>query len=177
MHKLTPKQSRFVDEYLVDLNGKQAAIRAGYSVKRAEITASELLAQRKVSEAVTNLMATREKRTGITQDRVLLELSRLAFFDMRRLYNEQGQLKPPHEWDDETAAALSGVEIVESRSGSGEDAGIEFVKKAKVWDKSSALTLAMRHLGMLKDKFEHTGKDGKDLPSSSPIFNLKMTNG
>lgn len=160
---LTDKQRRFVDEYLVDLNATQAAIRAGYSEKTACEQSSRLLANVKVSEAVQAAMKAREKRTHITQDRVLQELARVAFFDIRRLYNADGSLKRPDQLDDEAAAVLSGVDVIEQQTMSAdEDGNIQatptFTKKAKVFDKMAALTLAMRHLGMLKDKIEHSGE-------------------
>jgi phage terminase small subunit len=157
---LTPKQERFVQEYLIDLNGKQAAIRAGYSVRRAEVTASELLADRKVSEAVAAAQQRRAQRVEITQDRVLQELARLAFFDVRKLYREDGSLKSPNELDDDAAAVLAGIDVVEMVGGAdvSADEGVQHVpmytKKAKVWDKAAALGLAMRHLGMLNDKLK-----------------------
>lgn len=160
---LTAKQARFVQEYLIDLNGKQAAIRAGYSVRRAEVTASELLADRKVSEAVAAGQKAREVRTHITQDRVLQELSRLAFFDIRTLYREDGSLKAMSELDDVAAAVLAGVDVVETKGNAkiGGEAGIEhqaeFVKKVKIPDKVGALTLCMKHLGLLTEKVEHSG--------------------
>lgn len=163
---LTAKQERFVQEYLIDLNATQAAIRAGYSEKGAEVRGSELLRNRKVAEAVQAAMSAREQRTHITQDRVLQELARIAFFDIRRLYNADGSIKKPSELDDEAAAVLAGVDVVEMQGGAevSEDGAVRhvpmFTKKAKVFDKTSALTLAMRHLGMLKDKVEMTGRDG-----------------
>jgi phage terminase small subunit len=167
--KLTPKQERFVEEYLIDLNATQAAIRAGYSQRTAASIGEENLRKPEISAAIHAAKAARSERTGITQDRVLQELARIAFYDLRKLYREDGSLKAPHEWDDDTAAALAGVEVVETKGNAeiGEEGARhipEFVKKAKVFDKNSALTLAMRHLGMLRDKVEHTGKDGKDLP-------------
>lgn len=162
--KLTPKQQRFVEEYLVDLNATQAAIRAGYSAKTAEWIGPQLLGKTHVSDAVAERMKAREERTHITQDRVLQELARIAFFDIRRLYREDGSMKAPHELDDDAAAVLSGVEVLEEFAGNGDERTlIGFTKKAKVWDKGSALTLAMRHLGMLTDKTELTGKNGAPL--------------
>ena len=73
------KQARFVEEYLVDLNGKQAAIRAGYSAKAAEVQASRLLNFAKVRIAITAAMRARSRRTAISADRVLLELAAIAF--------------------------------------------------------------------------------------------------
>jgi phage terminase small subunit len=169
--KLTPKQERFVEEYLIDLNATQAAIRAGYSQRTARQIGEENLSKPDISRAIHAAKAERSQRTHITQDRVLQELARIAFFDLRKLYREDGSLKGMHELDDEAAAVLAGVDVVETKGNAeigGED-GIrhipEYVKKVKIPDKVGALGLAMRHLGMLRDKVEHTGKDGKDLPA------------
>jgi phage terminase small subunit len=154
---LTAKQKRFVAEYLIDLNAKQAAIRAGYTVRRAEVTGCELLQNRNVSEELSAAMKRRETRTHISQDRVLQELARIAFFDIRKLFREDGSLKRPDELDDEAAAVLSGIDMVEEFSHeTGHKKLIGHTKKAKVWDKGTALTLAMRHLGMLTDRVEAT---------------------
>lgn len=151
--KISPKQQRFVEEYLIDLNATQAAIRAGYSPKTAQEQASRLLSNVMVAEAVRKAQEERSRRTGITQDRVLQELARLAFFDIRQLYREDGTLKAPHELDDDTAAAVAQMESLEEFAGRGEDRElIGFTRKAKVFNKDSALSLAMRHLGMLNDK-------------------------
>lgn len=173
---LTEKQRRFVAEYLVDLNATQAAIRAGYAAKRADAMGYENLRKPEIAAAVAEAMQQRAKRTEITQDRVLQELARIAFFDLRKLYREDGSMKSPDEWDDDTAAAMSGLDIQEEFGP--DDTTIEledqpqggklkrstarkvllgYTKKAKVFDKTAALTLAMRHLGMMKDKLEHSG--------------------
>jgi phage terminase small subunit len=152
---LTPKQQRFVDEYLIDLNATQAAIRAGYSKKTAQEQSARLLSNVMVQQRVQEQMKAREQRTGITQDRVLKELARIAFFDIRKLYHADGSLKRPDELDDDAAAVLSGIDVTEM---GGNDGPVTLTKKAKVFDKTAALTLAMRHLGMLKDKVEHSGE-------------------
>ena len=79
MAKLTAKQQRFVDEYLIDLNATQAAIRAGYSTDTAMEQGYQLLQKTSVSNAVSQAMAHRSRRTGITQDRALRELAKVAF--------------------------------------------------------------------------------------------------
>lgn len=154
---LTPKQRRFVDEYLIDLNATAAYMRAGYAGKgnSAEASAARMLRNVKVQAFLTERMKDRETRTQVTQDRVLQELARIAFFDIRKLYNSDGSLKRPDELDDDAAAVLSGVDVTEM---AGNDGPVTFTKKAKVFDKTAALTLAMRHLGMLKDKVEHSGE-------------------
>ena len=81
MRELTGKQKRFVEEYLCDLNATQAAIRAGYSVKRAEFTGSDLVRTRKVAEVIQEAMNRRSAKTEITADRVLREVSHMAFYD------------------------------------------------------------------------------------------------
>ncbi len=174
---LTAKQAAFVREYLVDLNATQAAIRAGYSPKTAEQQGFQLLKKTSVAQAVAAAQQERAKRTEITADRVLQELARLAFFDLRRLYREDGSMLSPHEWDDDTAAAVAGLEVYEelgneepeeeqeaqAHGGSlkrsrGRRVVLGFTKKAKTHDKGAALALAMRHLGLLKDKLEHSGE-------------------
>lgn len=160
---LNAKQERFVQEYLVDLNATQAAIRAGYSAKTAGQQGFDLLKKPEIQSRIAAAQQEREQRTGITQDRVLQELARIAFFDLRKLYREDGSLKAMHELDDDAAAVLAGVDVVEM-AGGGEFGGADgvkhvpmYTKKAKIPDKVAALGLAMRHLGMLKDKIEHSG--------------------
>lgn len=153
---MTPKQRRFCEEYLIDLNATQAAIRAGYSRKTARVAGYENLTKPYIAAAIESAMKARQHRTHITQDRVLQELARIAFFDIRKLYKDDGTLKAPHELDDDAAAVLSGVDIVEM-AGSESESVVMYTKKAKVFDKTAALTLAMRHLGILNDKVEHSG--------------------
>ena len=150
---LTDKQRRFVDEYLVDLNASQAAVRAGYTGDPNTI-GPRLLANVGIRSLVARRMADRSNRTEITQDRVLQELARLAFVDLRKAYNEDGTLKKPHELDDDTAAAMAGLETVTTAIGDIEDPATLATKKVKTWDKKGALELCMRHLGMLNDKIK-----------------------
>lgn len=148
---MTPKQEAFVREYMIDLNATQAATRAGYSARTANEQGARLLANVSVRSALTAAIEARAARTDITADRVLKELARIAFFDIRKLYREDGGMKAPHELDDEAAAVLAGVETTEIMAG---ENVVGNTKKAKVFDKGAALTLAMRHLGMLKDRLE-----------------------
>ena len=150
--KLTPKQQRFVDEYLIDLNANQAAIRAGYSPKTAVPTASRLLTYVNIAQAIKEASKKQQARTGITADWVLKETHRLASFDPRKLFDENGALRPIHTLDDETAACIGGVEI--DRFGS---------VKVKVWDKNSALEKLYKHLGLFE-------KDNKQKFSLEDLF-------
>jgi phage terminase small subunit len=121
--ELTPKQERFVAEYLIDLNATQAAIRTGYSARTAASQGARLLKHGGVAQAVQAAQQARAVRTEITQDRVLQELARIAFFDIRRLYRADGSMKDPCELDADTAAALASIEVKEElERGGGEDA-------------------------------------------------------
>lgn len=153
--KLTARQERFIDEYLIDLNASQAAVRAGYTGDPNTV-GPRLLADVGIRSLIDQRIADRAKRTGITQDRVLQELARLAFADLRKAYNEDGTLKLPHEMDDDTAAALAGLETTSTAIGDMEDPATLATKKLKTWDKKGALELCMRHLGMFNDKLELT---------------------
>lgn len=153
--KLTPKQAVFVKEYLIDLNATQAAIRAGYSQKNADRIGPELLGKTCVAAAIQKEMAKREKRTEITQDRVLEQYARLAFFDIRKLYNGDGSLKPVHELDDESATAIAGIESFEKFDSDGVPEGV--LKKIKLTDRRAALCDVARHLGMFIERVEHSG--------------------
>lgn len=149
---LTPKQELFVKEFLIDLNATQAAIRCGYSKKTAGQQGEQLLKKLEIAQAVRSAMEKRSGRLEITQDRVLLEYARIAFFDIRKLYREDGTLKAPGEWDDDSAAAVCGLEVLEEFEYSrGERELIGHVKKVKTVDKKGALDSVAKHLGMFRE--------------------------
>ncbi len=108
--KLTAKQKLFVEEYLIDLNASAAARRAGYAKKRADQIGFENLKKPDVARAIQLRMADREKRTEITQDRVLQEYARIAFLDPRQLVDENGTILPLHKLSGDVAAAIAGLD-------------------------------------------------------------------
>jgi phage terminase small subunit len=170
MPKLTAKQQRFVDEYLIDLNATQAAIRAGYSAANADKIGPELLGKTRVAEAVQERMKARQQRTEISQDRVLQEYARLAFLDPRKFFHPNGSPKDITELDDDTAAALAGMDVLEQYEGQGEDREfVGYVKKYKLTDKKGALDSVARHLGMFNDKMQLTGANGGPIDHSLKI--------
>lgn len=164
MRKLTPKQQRFVEEYLVDLNATQAAIRAGYSPKTANEQGARLLVNVSVQAAIQEAMKSREQRTEVTQDRVVKELSKIAFGDPRNVmtWGPSGvKLKASTELTDDEAAFVSEVSETTTEHGGS--------LKLKTNDKLKALELLGRHLGMFKEKVEVTGKDGGPVESQTVI--------
>ncbi len=156
---LTARQRRHAAEYLVDLNAEQSALRAGYSASWARKGAAIAMAKPEMAAEVSRLMAAREKRTQVTQDRVVAEYAKLAFLDPRKFFDDDGNLIPIHELPADVAAALAGVDVVESKVGIGEDGKPVFVpvRKIKFTDKRGSLDSLARHLGMFTDKVEHSG--------------------
>lgn len=151
---LNEKQQRFCNEYLIDFNATQAAIRAGYSQQSAYSQAHDLL---KKPEIQTYLQSKKEKIADtleITQQRTMREIARLAFSDIRKLFAIDGSLKPITELDDDSAAMLSSLEILEEKV-SDVDAEEQItagtVKKVKLWDKTKALEMLAKHFKIYSD--------------------------
>ncbi|WP_373069842.1 terminase small subunit [Sulfurimonas sp.] len=157
--KLTAKQKKFCEEYLIDLNATQAAIRAGYSKKTAAVTASENLNKPNIKDYIAEKQSERSKRTEVTADMVVEELAKIAFGDVRKLYNEDGRLLQPHELDAKTAASISSFKASSIQIGGVDDPMEKTVDEYKRYDKTKTLELLGRHLGMFKDKVEHSLSD------------------
>lgn len=152
---MTESQKRFCDEYLIDLNATRAYKVAYPKTKKEETinsASSRMLRNVKVQEYISEKIKEREKRTEVTQDMVIQELSRIAFLDIRKLYNESGGLKNIQDIDDETIKAISSLETLEEYDGYGEDKEqIGNTQKVKLLDKLKALELLGKHLGMFSD--------------------------
>ena len=158
---LTPKQKIFADEYLIDLNATRAYKVAYSKVKKdeaARANGSRLLTNANVADYIEKRMKEREKRTKITQDMVLQELAKLGFFDIRKLFDDSGKPLDIASLDNETAACIAGLEVMDVYEGAREDKEfVGYIKKYKLSDKLKALELLGRHLGMFKDKVELSG--------------------
>ena len=137
MPKLTDKQKRFCEEYLIDLNATQAAIRAGY--KNSNI-GRQLITKNYVSEYIEKLLKERSKRTEITADRVLAELAAIAFSDRTDIAKiEDGGVvtfTPTDQLDKDAKKTISGIE------------NGKYGTKVTTYDKVKALELIGKHLGM-----------------------------
>lgn len=159
--KLTAKQMRFVDEWLIDFNGKQAAIRAGYSAKTAEVTAAKLLRNVKVQAEIARRQKDLQKRTEVSQDRVVKELARIAFANIADYLHVETQTRTK---DDGTEVTYQIVMLSETEDLSVDQrAALANVKQSvngveiKLHDKIKALELLGRHIGMFTDKLEVKG--------------------
>ena len=159
--KLTPKQMRFVDEYLVDFNATQAAIRAGYSEKTANTIGAQNLAKLSIQAEISRRQKDLQRRTEVSQDRVIRELARIAFADASDYVRVTTETVVPEDGDpfemqtvkikdtdglsDDQRAAIAGI-----KQGAN---GIEI----KLYDKTRAIELLGRHIGLFTDKLEVKG--------------------
>jgi len=161
---LTAKKKRFAQEYVVDLNGTAAAIRAKYPERSARSRASKLLAEPEIQAYVQQLQAEKAKRCAIDADRVLAEYGKLAFLDPRRFFDEAGNLIPVHQLPPDVAAALAGMDVVMERVGEDEKGKPLYaaVRKVKFADKKGALDSVARHLGMFIDRHQVVDPNAKE---------------
>ena len=141
------RQSRFVREYLRDYNGKQAAIRSGYSARSAEVTASRLLRHPVVGAEIRRLHDARTSACQIDQDLVLAELGKIAFLNVSTFWRPDGSWKSPDEWSPEQRACVRSCRLGRRRGADG-DACLE-VSSVTFWNKVTALTLLARHFGIV----------------------------
>lgn len=174
---LTDKQLAFCAEYLVDLNATQAAIRAGYSKKTAKSTGFQNMERPEIRVEIQKLMDDRSQRTEITSDAVIREVARLAFSDVRKLFDENGAMLPIDKWPDGMAAAIASVEVDELFEGFGENRiQVGYTKKVKIWDKPKSLEMLGKHLRLWVEKVEHTGPNGGPIQTRDDGLDLsKLT--
>lgn len=153
---LNPKQRRFAAEYLKDQNATQAAIRSGYSKKTAKQIGSRLLTNVDIKAEIERKL----NKYEVTAERVIAELGRIAFSDLGALYNQDGSLKPVHEWPEDARRAVAGVEaeeIFEWDDDAKKRVNVGDLRKVKLWAKPQALEILARHFKLLTDKVEHSG--------------------
>lgn len=168
---IKPRQEIFCREYVVSLNGTDAAIRAGYSGRTAQVQSSRLLRNAMVQKRLAEL---KEQSIGrvksdtqyeISADRVLREVAFLAFSNMQDYITvkENGDaFIDLSRMSRDQAAALAAFEVIELPSQNIIEAGIELPRecvkvKIKMHDKMGALEKLMKHLGLLKEKVEIAG--------------------
>lgn len=142
---LTPKQARFVEEYLVDLNASAAARRAGYSESTANRIGPENLSKPVIKSRIDAALDQRSSRTEVTADKVVRELARIAFADVREVAEVRDgsvRVKDTDEWSDDAALAVS--EVKETKRG----------RSVKMHSKLDALKKLGEHLGLWRDDRE-----------------------
>lgn len=158
------KHEAFAQGLAKGLSADEAYAQAGFKPNRGN--ASRLKANENISSRVNELLDRSGERAEVTIARVLDEMRKLGFSDMRRAFDENGRLKRPEEWDDDFAASIASVEVVTRNIGDGE---VEHVHKIKVWDKNSALEKIAKHLGMFIERHEHSGQVIMIAPEASDL--------
>jgi len=170
---LTPKQARFVEEYLVDLNATQAAIRSGYSARTAYAQGQRLLKNAEAQAALAAAQASRAARTKVTADTVLQHLDEARTADLADLYDDAGNLKPIKDWPLIWRQGLvAGMEVEELFEGRGEDREhVGRLRKVKLADRVRIVELVGKHVGVgaFRDRLEHTGPDGGPIETVTRI--------
>ena len=170
--KLTAKQQRFCDEYLIDLNATQAAIRAGYSEKTACEQGARLLANVKVQKYLQKRKTDRIERTEITQDMVLLELANIAFsnaadyaavVEKEAMAEVDGNMIPLFDEDGNPVKYRTVEPVLTADLTESQKRALSVIKKGrdgfeiKPYDKIRALELLGKHLGMFTEQVKVTG--------------------
>jgi phage terminase small subunit len=148
-----PRHERFAQELAKGKSQTDAYEAAGYKPNRSHAT--RLVTKGSVKDRVAELVSDGANKAEITVARVLQEIGRLGFADLRQGFDELGQLKRPQNWSDAFAASVASIEVVTKNLGEGE---VEYVHKIKTWDKNSALEKLAKHLGMFIERQEITGR-------------------
>ena len=156
MSKLTANQKIFADEYLIDRNATRAYKMAYPKVKSDDVAAAaaaRLLRNVKLEVYIQERLEEAQERTEVTLDRVIKEYARIAFFDPRKMFDEDGRPVETINLDDDTAAAIAGLEVYEEYEGRGEDREfVGYTKKYKLANKLEALKALGEHLGLTSNK-------------------------
>lgn len=170
----TEKMEAFCQAYLIDFNATQAAIKAGYSESSARQIGTENLSKPSIRARIDALRQEMGKAFNITRERIAQEYARLAFFDIRNVYDADGELIPVPELSDDAAAAIAGIEVSNEwdRDTDGKAMITGQLKKIKITDKRGALDSLVKLMGYAApDKHEVYGKDG------APLINIVMPPG
>lgn len=146
--KIKPQMERYCQEYIKDpTNQEQAAIRAGYAQASAGKRASLMMKDPRIIDRIAELMKGRNSRVKMSADTVLIKLAEMLEADVIDILNEDGSIKPIHEWPPVWRKSIAGFEIAELFEGQGADRSqIGFVKKIKLLDKIKVLELVGKHV-------------------------------
>lgn len=164
--KLTPKQALFVAEYVKDFNGTQAAIRAGYSKKTAAEIASENLTKPHIAAAILEASKQHAEAVRLSAKEAWQELRCLAKSDIGEIFDFSGdvvRMKPANQIPEHARRAIKSMKTKRYTEGHGDDAKEVEVVEFQFWDKPGQIIVALKAIGELKDKVEHTGADGKPI--------------
>lgn len=159
---LSPKEQLFIGEVLAHGNATRAAIAAGYSVPSASVTGSKLLRKAKVAAELDKRRGKLFDKLELTAERVLQGLAELAFFDPRKMFEDDGSMKKITAMDDETVHALAGMDVEKlfKHFGKGQAEEVGTITKVRLADRGLNLERLGRHFKLFTDKFEVSDSAG-----------------
>lgn len=152
--QLNPQQELFCRQYVKHFNAGKAAVEAGYSAKTARGIGSALLTKVAVQKRIRALVAGRLKRIELDGDQILHELKALGFFDPIAIYDEDGKMKPIHEWPPSIRKCVQSIESFEHYMPFTKEL-IGVTWKVKFWDKLKALELLGKNKQLFNEHIEH----------------------
>jgi phage terminase small subunit len=166
---LTPRQEHLASELATQMlvKPKGAISRAAETVYKSSSAAAQALKKAEVRNAVDEHVRRMLEVADITRDRIILELGRIAFFDARKMFNDDGGMKPIEEMDDDTAAAIQGFDVERRTEGKGENAEVYYILKPRAYNKNQALEILTRLEKLPADK---PGDSGAMAPM--PVINI-----
>lgn len=169
INKLTAKQERFCDEYIIDLNATQAAIRAGYSEKTAHSIGNENLTKPEIQNRIKEKQQEIQERNKIKADDVVQELAKIGFMTIDEIFDGNNHIKEVDMLSDKAKASISSIKITQKTYGKDDNETTEVTKEVKLWDKGKALVELGKHLGIFKEDNEQ--KNNKE--PAQIIFNVE----
>jgi phage terminase small subunit len=154
---MSPKQTRFVAEYLIDLNATQAAIRAGYSARVANREGSRLLSNADISAAIAEAQRAQNQRLLLTADEAREQNAFIARLDPAELFDENGGLLHVTKMPRRVRCALKSIKVVRKNLTSG-DGVMDTTLEVQFWDKNTAIGREYQFHGLLVDRVHVTGE-------------------
>lgn len=160
MEGLTDKQKRFCEEYIIDLNATQASIRAGYSKDTANVQGAQNLSKLSIQEYISQLQQSKSEELNITQNKVLQELCKIAFGDVKNYFDDMGRLIDINELENQVSASIKSVTVQQEKSQAQGEVFIEStIKKIESYDKLKAIDTINKMLGFYsKDNEQKKGE-------------------
>ena len=165
MAELTDKQKRFCEEYVIDLNATQAAIRSGYSKDTANVQGSQNLSKLNIQEYISQLQESKSEELNISQNMVLQELMKVAFGDVKNYFDDMGRLIDINELENQISASIKSVTVQQEKTTIQGEAFVESsIKKIESYDKLKALEIINKMLGFYE----------KDNAQKKPVNNFSL---
>ena len=149
---ITARQARFIEEYVIDCDATNSAIRAGFSERTSDSIGHQLLGKPLIADAIAPARAKLARKADVTAERVIAEFAAIAFLNPADYYDEDGNLLPIREMPEAARRAITGIDVEEIFAGRGEERRqIGVLRKIRFAQKQPALDSLAKHLGLFQD--------------------------